>query len=130
MGADFGYMGTRFINTVESRAVEGYQQMINASTAADIVYTDKVSGVNANFLRESLANAGMDENAIQDHADIDFGSELMPDENDDASAWKDIWSAGQGVGSIDSVPRVDELVAQLETEYRAAILRQAERLNA
>lgn len=129
MGADFGYMGTRFINTQESRAVEGYRQMINASTAADIVYTDKVSGVNANFLRDSLVNAGMDEQAIKSHADIDFGSELMPDENDEASAWKDIWSAGQGVGSIHSVPTVAELVTELEADFRAAILSQAAALS-
>ncbi len=129
MGADFGYMGTRFINTQESRAAEGYRQMINESSAADIVYTDKVSGVNANFLRDSLAKAGMDDATLHDRSDIDFGSELMPDENGEASAWKDIWSAGQGVGSIDSVPTVEALVTQLEADYRAAILEQAATLS-
>ena len=122
MGADFAYMGTRFINTSESLAVDGYKKMISSANAADIVYTDKVSGVYANFLGESLQQAGMLSGQVDSGKKaIDFGEELQPPEDGEAGAWKDIWSAGQGVGSIDAVlPSVAELVAQLSTEYKEA----------
>ena len=116
-GADYAYMGTRFINTVESRAVDDYKNMIIESAAADIVYTDKVSGVNANFLGPSIAAAGAGE---ESHAskEVDFGKELLADE---AKAWKDVWSAGHGVGGIDDIPNVSDLVSRLHAEYTAAI---------
>ncbi len=122
MGADYAYMGTRFINTRESRAVEGYQKMIDQAAANDIVYTDKVSGVYANFLQESLQATGMlDAEAASDkHKNIDFGEELQPPEDSSNSAWRDIWSAGQGVGSINGSPAVADLVNQLSEEYKAA----------
>ncbi len=119
MGADFGYMGTRFINTAESRAVDPYKHMISDSAAVDIVYTDKVSGVNANFLAASLKQAGFTEEALAASEDIDFASELELDENGEAKAWKDLWSAGQGVGSIDDAPSVADLVERLRDEFSA-----------
>ncbi|HBR96716.1 MAG TPA: 2-nitropropane dioxygenase [Gammaproteobacteria bacterium] len=115
LGADLAYMGTRFINTQESLADARYKSMIANSRAADVVYTEKVSGVNANFLLPSLEVAGVDLAAVRESTDVDFGEEL-----DAAKAWKDIWSAGQGVGSIDDVPSVADLVARLEQEYMAA----------
>jgi len=122
MGADFAYMGTRFINTSESLAVDDYKKMISGANAADIVYTDKVSGVYANFLGESLKQAGMlSGEASTGKKAVDFGEELQPPEDGEAGAWKDIWSAGQGVGSIAAVqPPVSELVDQLSAEYSAA----------
>ncbi|WP_404379467.1 NAD(P)H-dependent flavin oxidoreductase [Caenispirillum salinarum] len=112
MGADFAYMGTRFIATAESRAVEAYKQMIHDAQVADIVYTDSVSGVNANFLRESLVNAGLDPQNLPPKKDLDMAGE--------AKAWRDIWSAGHGVAAIGDIPRAGELVARLEDEYKAA----------
>lgn len=122
LGADYAYMGTRFINTRESRAVADYQDMISQSAAADIVYTDKVSGVYANFLKASLQATGMlDTPADPDkHKNIDFGEELQPPEDDADSAWRDIWSAGQGVGSITDSPTVATLVSQLSDEFTTA----------
>ena len=116
-GADYAYMGTRFINTKESRAIDDYKNMIIAAAAADIVYTDKVSGVNANFLGPSIAAAGGND---ESHAgrEVDFGNELLADE---AKAWKDVWSAGHGVGGIDDIPNVSDLVSRLRAEYTAAI---------
>lgn len=116
MGADLAYMGTRFINTQESRASDSYKKMIVDSSAADIVYTKEVSGVNANFLSPSLEQAGVDLANFTKTDDVDFGEEL----SEDAKAWKDIWSAGQGVGSIDNVPTVFELIESLQDEYTAA----------
>ena len=98
-GADLAYMGTRFINTEEGQAMEGYKQMIIDSKTADIVYTPAVSGVPANFMRQSLENAGFDEEALKSTAKIDFGKEL----DSEAKAWKTIWSAGQGATSVNDV---------------------------
>jgi nitronate monooxygenase len=116
-GADLGYMGTRFIATNEARADADYKQMLIDTTAKDITYTNAISGINANFLTPSLVNNGLDPNAAKDPAHkIDMAHELNPD----AKAWKTIWSAGQGVGSIHEVMPVAELVEQLSDEFAAA----------
>lgn len=120
MGADLAYMGTRFINTTESMADKAYQQMIIDSHIQDIVYTAAVSGVPANFMRGSLEAAGISEERWKQAAKIDFGKELDAAQAE-ARAWKTIWSAGQGVTSIDDVLPVKELVAQLQAEFKAAI---------
>lgn len=116
-GADLGYMGTRFIATNEARADAAYKQMLVDTSAKDITYTDAISGINANFLTPSLVNNGLDPNAAKDPKHkIDMAHELNPD----AKAWKTIWSAGQGVGSIHEVMPVAELVEQLSDEFGAA----------
>lgn len=125
MGADFAYMGTRFINTQESRAVDAYKTMIKEATAAEIVYTDKVSGVYANFLKASLEKTGMltsegTKDTGKSGSNIDFGEELRPPEDGGDSAWRDIWSAGQGAGTISDSPSVAKLVQQLASEYKSA----------
>lgn len=126
-GADYAYMGTRFICTDESRAVIAYKTMIEHANAKDIVYTDKVSGVYANFLEASLATAQGEGNS-DTHAEgapIDFGKELLAPEDGDAKAWKDIWSAGHGVGNITNTLPVNTLVNELISEYQSAIQRAA-----
>ncbi|NVK18340.1 MAG: nitronate monooxygenase [Methylocystaceae bacterium] len=122
MGADLAYMGTRFIATKEAMAVDDYKGMIVDSDAADIVYTPKISGVNANFLMPSIEKAGLDLNETPEKTEIDFGSELKLNENSKAEGvWSNIWSAGQGVGAIDSCPPVKDLVTTLHQEYAQAI---------
>jgi nitronate monooxygenase len=120
MGADLAYMGTRFINVKESMADPKYQEMIINSTAADIVYTAAVSGVNANFLRSSLEAMGITEDLWKQSKKIDFGSELDAAKAE-AQAWKTIWSAGQGVTSIDDVQPTAELIKKLKTEFKTAL---------
>ncbi len=116
-GADLGYMGTRFIATTEARADDGYKQMLIDTSAKDITYTDAISGINANFLTPSLINNGLDPAAAKDPKHkIDMAEEL----SSDAKAWKTIWSAGQGVGSIHDVVPVAELVERLKVEFSAA----------
>jgi nitronate monooxygenase len=112
LGADLAYLGTRFLATRECLAPEAQKAMIVASAAADVVYTPKISGVPANFLRASIAAAGIDLDAATQHASLDLQNE--------ARAWKTVWSAGQGVGSIDGVPAAADLCARLIAEYRAA----------
>ena len=131
MGADLAYLGTRFIGTRECRAQDGYKEMIVESSLSDIVETDRVSGVNASFLAPSLADAGLHEgNGVT--AALEIASELADarDEQGEKRAWRDIWSAGQGVGSIKDLPGVDELVSRLEAEYYDACTAQAARVAA
>ncbi len=124
MGADFAYMGTRFINTTESRASEGYRDMIIESGASDIVHTAAVSGVAANFLRPSLEAMGITQEMWDKKAKMDFGKELDAAQAE-AKAWKTLWSAGQGVTTIhDNIPTA-ELVARIKAEFTAALKKQA-----
>jgi len=125
MGADLAYIGTRFIATKEAMAETDYKDMVVESRAEDIVYTSKISGVYANFLRPSLDRAGVDLNATPQKKEIDFGSELTMDEKK-KGAWKDIWSAGQGVGSIDDIPHVKDLIHNMKKEYVQAVTQQAD----
>ena len=128
MGADFAWMGTRFINTKESTASEGYRNMIIESGASDIVHTAAVSGVPANFLRPSLEAMGITKEMWDQKAKMDFGKELDAAKAE-AKAWKTLWSAGQGVATIqDDIP-VAELVSRLKTEYLDALKRQKELLD-
>jgi len=99
MGADLAYMGTRFINTTESKAPEDYKKMIIEAGASDIVYTAAISGVHANFLAASLQAAGISEEDLTKAHKVDFGKDL----DTEAKAWKTIWSAGQGVATIEDV---------------------------
>lgn len=125
MGADLAYMGTRFINTKESKANEEYRNMIIASGASDVVYTAAISGVHANFLAASLKAAGITEADLKKDVKIDFGKEL----DTEAKAWKTIWSAGQGVASIDNTLNVSDLVSTLKKEFKNAIEEQTKLLN-
>ncbi|SDM04588.1 NAD(P)H-dependent flavin oxidoreductase [Pseudomonas indica] len=125
LGADLAYLGTRFIATRESNAELAYKQLILDAKAADIVHTPAVSGVPASFMRQSLEAAGYDMARLNDKGDINYGEKLKP-LNDEAKAWKTVWSAGQGVGDIHDVPTVAELVARLDAEYRQALSRVAQ----
>ena len=117
MGADLAYMGTRFINTDESKATDEYRQMIIDAGANDVVYTAAVSGVHANFLGASLQAAGLTEEDLKKDTKIDFGKEL----DTEAKAWKTIWSAGQGSATVEDTLPVAELVSKLKAEFKAAI---------
>ena len=112
LGADFAYMGTRFIATQESAAPEAYKQMLLGSTSADILYTPAISGIPASFLRPSIVKAGLDPEHLVHDGKIDLGTELSA-----GKAWKDIWSAGQGVTEVRDVPPAGELCARLIQEY-------------
>jgi nitronate monooxygenase len=114
MGADMAYVGTRFMATQESLAVERQKEMLVESVAADIVYTPAISGIAGNFLRQSIAATGRDPDDLTPPAQLDFGTT-------DAKAWKDIWAAGQGVGGIENIPAVRDLCRQLAGEYETSL---------
>lgn len=118
LGADMVYMGTRFIATSESSASEAYQHMLLESDAEDLIYTDAFSGVHANYLVPSIRNAGLDPNHLQKKESMDFSfSQAIETE---AKAWKHIWSAGQGVGTIKQIAPIADVVAELRKEYEQA----------
>jgi nitronate monooxygenase len=122
MGADLGYFGTRFINTVESLAPDAYKQMIIDAHAADVTYTPAISGIPANFLTQSLINNGLDPKNLPTKTKVEVSLDH------EVRAWKDVWSAGQGVGSVKDILPVAELVARLRRELDEARGEFAERL--
>ncbi|BDM25124.1 nitronate monooxygenase family protein [Pseudomonas sp. LRP2-20] len=117
LGADLAYMGTRFIATQESHAQNGYKQMLLDAQAADIIHTPAVSGIPASFLRPSLEQAGYDMAALKSGHEQ---GKLKPID-DEAKAWKTVWSAGQGVGEIHDLPAAATLIERLRGEYRDAL---------
>ena len=122
IGADLAYIGTRFIATEEANAQPGYKDMIVDSKSADIVYTNLFTGVHGSYLKGSISNAGMDPDNLPeaDKSAMNFSSG-----GSKAKAWKDIWGAGQGVGSVHDIPSVRELVLRMEQEYNDARTRLA-----
>ena len=118
LGADFAYLGTRFIATQEANADPGYKQMLEESAAADIVYSSLFTGVLGNYLKPSIKNAGLDPDNLPDadKSAMNFGS----GGNTDSKAWKDIWGSGQGIGGIKDSPSVAELVGRIKSEYEEA----------
>lgn len=113
MGADFAYLGTRFLATREAMIPDAYKEMLTTSRAADILYTPNISGVPANFLKPSIRAVGLDPDDLPPAHALDLSNE--------AKAWKMIWSAGQGVGSINDRPSTADLCASLIKDYKAAL---------
>lgn len=123
LSADFVYMGTHFIASQESMAGDAYKEMLLQSSIDDVIYTPAVSGVNANFLKKSIEIAGIDLNhkKAEDFSKLSTGHE--------AKAWKDIWSAGQGVTAIRQILPVNTIIETLKSEYKIVLQQQLERIN-
>lgn len=118
LGADFAYIGSPWIATNEANAVDAYKQAIVAGSADDIVYTNLFTGIHGNYLKPSIAAAGLDPDALpeSDPSKMNFGS----GGNAAAKAWKDIWGSGQGIGAVDAVESVADRVEKLATQYAEA----------
>ena len=118
LGADFAYLGTRFIATHEANAEPEYKQMLIESSANDIVYSNLFTGVLGNYLKPSIQNAGLDPDNLPtaDKSAMNFGS----GGNTDSKAWKDIWGSGQGIGLIEDAPTVEDLVSRIRSEFNEA----------
>jgi nitronate monooxygenase len=114
MGADFAYIGSAFIATVEARASDAYKQAIVDGNSDDIVYSNLITGVHGNYLKASLRAAGLDPDRLpeSDPAQMSFGA--------GRKAWKDIWGSGQGIGAVKDVVSASELVIRLRREYEEA----------
>jgi nitronate monooxygenase len=117
-GADLAYIGTRFLATPEASVPDSYKEALLRSSAADIIYTDLFSGVNGNYLKQSVISAGFDPLNLprSDPNKMNFGTAGGAEKK----VWRDIWSAGQGVGQIDAIAPVAQVVDQLAAEYLAA----------
>jgi len=117
-GADLSYMGTRFIVATESMANDEYRNMLVDATQDDLILTDAFSGVKANMLKPSIVKAGLDPETLVKKDKVDFDG-MQKETN--AKAWKDIWSAGQGVGAIQKIESAAEIIAGLEADYKDAL---------
>jgi nitronate monooxygenase len=115
LGAGYAYMGTRFIASEESMAVPEYKQMVVDASGADIVCSDALTGVKANWLRASLERAGYDPDNMPAPGDIDVLKSAS-----DARRWRDVWAAGQGAGSVNDILPIADIVDRLEREYQEA----------
>ncbi|MEC9415709.1 MAG: nitronate monooxygenase family protein [Pseudomonadota bacterium] len=117
IGADLAYMGTRFIASKEANAKNEYKEMITQSSADDIVYSSLFTGIHGSYLKGSIVNAGLDPSNLKEGKKeiMDFSSD-----NTKTKAWRDIWGAGQGVGTIEDVPSVASLIDDLESDYNQA----------
>jgi nitronate monooxygenase len=127
IGADFATMGTRFVATKEARADEAYKQMIVDSTSADIVHTSAFTALPANFMQQSIAKEGFDVAKVRREGSS--AERVKPAPGEKSKAWKLIWAAGQGVGSVHDIPSVAALADRLKKEYAAAKRELAERFN-
>ena len=117
MGADMAYVGSAFIATTEARASDAYKQMIVDSSANDIVYSNYFTGIHGNYLKPSIAAAGMNPAQLPeaDPSKMDFETATTG-----AKAWKDIWGCGQGIGAVTEIGPVSALVDRLAREYGEA----------
>lgn len=116
LGADFAYLGTRLIASEESIAHEDYKQMLIEASADEIVLSASLTGVPANWLKASLVAAGYDPAQMGPAAQIELGRP----ETTEAKRWRDVWSAGQGVGSVRLIEKVGKIVDDLAVEYEVA----------
>lgn len=111
LGVDLAYLGTRFLATKESMVADDYKNMVVDSTVDDIVASDAITGVTANWLRGSLLSAGLDPDNMPKKSAIDVSASV------DAKRWKDIWAAGQSVGPVKSIQPLAEVVSELTQEW-------------
>ncbi|MFT4414758.1 NAD(P)H-dependent flavin oxidoreductase [Fredinandcohnia humi] len=115
MGADYAYMGTRFIVAEESSAQDEYKEMVLSATIEDVLYTNAFSGVHANVLIPSLLKQGIDPATLQSREEVDL-SHLV-----NVKAWRDIWSAGHGVTAVEKSEPMREIICQLKKEYEEEV---------
>lgn len=115
LGADLAYMGTRFIATPESLAVQDYKQMVVDAGPNDLVLTDSFSGAQAYYLRESIIRAGLDPDNLQPGNGMNLG-----ESENKVKAWKDIWSAGPTAQVVHEIQSIESIASQITAEYNAA----------
>tara|TARA_B100001059_G_scaffold180356_1_gene181116 strand:- start:265 stop:1167 length:903 start_codon:yes stop_codon:yes gene_type:complete len=113
LGADLSYMGTRFISAKESNAADEYKSMIINSTYDDLRMTNLFTGAEAYYLKDSIINNNLD----PDNLGSNTGGFNVSGSQEKIKVWKDIWSAGQGVGLIKNIESVESIVQDLESEF-------------
>jgi len=116
LGADLAYLGTSLLACEESMAAEPYKNMVIDAGAEDIIPSNAITGVTANWLRQSLIDGGYDPDNMGPAAKVNF-----TDPQNDAKAWKNVWAAGQGVGAVSKQEPMAAIIARLRQEYIAAL---------
>lgn len=116
LGADFAYLGTRFLATNESLVSDAYRQMVWDSTMEDLIMSRAITGALGNWMRASVEAAGLSATDLASTAKIDFSQDM----HSNNKAWKNVWSAGQGVGTIEARETVADVVAKLRRDYQEA----------
>ena len=120
LGCDFAYLGTRFIPTKESSAQAAYQQMIVDADSTDIIYSPFFTGVPGNYLKPSIVAAGIDPEVVREaKTGGSNGGAVNMNKDTRPKTWKDIWGAGQGVGSIQKIQSIREVIDEMIEEYQA-----------
>lgn len=123
-GADFVYMGTRFIPTTESLAPDGLKKMVVDCTIDDLVISAAISGTPASWLKPSLVAAGLDPDHLGDTPQRAYDTKKS-----EGKRWKELWAAGQGIGASKAIESVATIVDQLEAEYKETLREMAARLE-
>lgn len=116
LGADLAYLGTRFIATREAKVPETYKALLLSQSSDDLLYTDRISGVAANWMKNSMRQVGLNPDDLPMPQKKLWYEHLPPT----VKPWENLWSAGQGVDLIDDLPTIRELVRRLRREYVAA----------
>jgi len=121
LGCDLGYMGTKFIATNESMASDAYKAMLVQCNSDDILLTNAITGLEANMLRPSIINAGLNPNNLPAHNGLNISRDLDAKTRQlKSKRWKEIWSAGHSISGVLATYAVSDLIAQTEREYRSA----------
>ena len=113
LGVDFAYLGTRFLACQESLINDDYRQMVWDSQMEDLIASRAITGALGNWMRASVAAAGLTEEAMKAVAKIDFSLDMHAG----TKAWKNVWSAGQGVGLVNTPESVADVVETLVRQY-------------
>ena len=120
LGVDFAYLGTRFLTTRETLISDAYRDMVFNSHMEDLVLSRAITGALGNWMIDSIKAAGLSPEETKNIAKIDFSGDM----HSDTKAWKTVWSAGQGVGSITKNETVSDVVNSLKSEYKKAVFEQ------
>jgi nitronate monooxygenase len=117
MGADFAYIGSPFLATTEANTQPEFKAMLVASEAKDVIVTNCFTGVSASFLKPSIEANGLDPaNLVR----AEGAAINIKDGGSNTKAWRDIWSAGQGIGAIKGSGPAANFIDQLAKEYAEA----------
>lgn len=133
LGASAVQIGTRFIASKEAKVDEAYKQAILKAEPEDIVLTKKISGTPAAVIKTKyIEQQGLDLNPVEEFllknnltkkytklARTLWGARLLQ-KAAKTTTWKEVWSAGQGVGLIEDIKPAADIVQTLMREYRAA----------
>ncbi len=133
LGAAAAQIGTRFIASTEAPVDSAYKDAILNAEPQDIVMTLKLSGtpaavIKTPYVEQQGTDLPMVEKFLLKNERTKKVAKIYRmlrgqkalEKAAKSATWKQVWSAGQGVGLIDDVISAREIVARLIREYEAA----------